>query len=69
MEIKGGEGMEEVGLEITVCPQKYDPKTTAVTMRAQAVGTAGAVTSVADAVLLVGCFCCVVFRHPLKMSE
>lgn len=61
--------MEEVELEITVCPQKYDPKMTAVTMRAQAVGAAGAMASVVDAVLLVGCFCCVVFRHPLKMSE
>lgn len=50
---------------ITVCPQKYDPKMelegqlTAVTMRAQALGTAGA----------MACFCRVVFCHPFKMSE
>ena len=62
-------------LVITVCPQKYDPKmelegqVTAVTMRAQAVGTAGAMASVAGAVLSMGCFCHVVFRHPFKMSE
>lgn len=48
---------------ITVCPQKYDPKmelegqVMAVTMRAQAMGTAGAMASVGNAVLLVGCFC------------
>lgn len=42
---------------------------TAVMMRTQAVGTAGAMASVADAVLPMGCSCRVVFRHPFKMSE
>lgn len=56
---------------ITVCPQKYDPKmelegqVMAVTMRAQAVGTAGAMASMADAALLVGCFCCVCLSSSL----